>query len=324
MRRNLPKRNFLVWRHRIFMALVTAVCIVVVGWVWHPRKSIDQANVAPLASETSSTQQQRKVGLDVSGVKTAIGSQVEAFRKEIAQFDQQDVTFSVPKEFEGKTIAETTLPLKQKVIALTFDDGPWPRTTEQVLEILAQNDIKATFFWIGNNLRKFPEIAKLVVGAGHTIGNHTWHHWYRRMDQSTAAREIKDTAELIYKTTGVKTSLFRPPGGFLNNGPADYAKKNNYAVMMWSADSRDWFYRLTPPQVMVNNVLREAQPGGIVLMHDGGGDRSKTVKALPQVIAGLRQRGYKFVTVPELLEMKDKELKLAEGKRNTTTTKALK
>ncbi len=323
MRRNLPKRNFLVRRHRIFMALVTAVCIVVVGWVWHPRKSTDQVKLAPLVPQTSSlTQQQRKVGLDVSGVKMAISSQVEAFRKQMSQFDQQNITFSIPKEFQGKTIAETTLPLKEKVIALTFDDGPWPRTTEQVLDILEQNDIKATFFWIGNNLRKFPEIANLVVEAGHTIGNHTWHHWYHRMDPSTAAREIKDTAELIYKTTGVKTSLFRPPGGFLNNGPADYAKNHNYAVMMWSADSRDWFYRLTPPQVMVNNVLREAQPGGIVLMHDGGGDRSKTVKALPQVIAGLKQRGYKFVTVPELLEMKDQELKLAGGKRNTT--KALK
>ena len=157
MRRNLPKRNFLVWRHRILVALFTAVCIVVVGWVWHPLKSTDQAKLAPLVTETSSlTQPPRKVGLDVSGVKTAIRAQVEAFKKEIAQFDQQDVTFSIPKEFQGKIIAETTLPLKEKVIALTFDDGPWPRTTEQVLDILAQNDIKATLLLIGNNLRKFP------------------------------------------------------------------------------------------------------------------------------------------------------------------------
>lgn len=78
--------------------------------------------------------------------------------------------------------------------------------------------------------------------------------------------------------------------------------------MMWSADSRDWFYRYAPVQVLINNVLKGAQPGGIVLMHDGGGDRSKTVKALPQIIAGLTQRRYKFVTVPELLEMKDTQL----------------
>jgi chitin deacetylase len=257
---------------------------------------------------------QHNVASDISGVKTAVRSQFEAFTKKIAQLEQQVSAFYIPKEFQGKTIAETTLPLKDKVIALTFDDGPWPRTTEQVLEILKQNDIKATFFWIGNNLKKFPQIGKLVVEAGHSIGNHTWHHWYHQMNPSTAAREIEDTAALIYKTTGVKTSLFRPPGGFLNNGPADYARKKNYAVMMWSADSRDWFYRLAPAQVLVNLVLKDAQPGGIVLMHDGGGDRSNTVRALPQIIAELRKRGYKFVTVPELLDMKDRELKLASAR----------
>lgn len=218
--------------------------------------------------------------------------------------------FAIPKEFEGKVIAETRLPTKEKVIALTFDDGPWPRTTEQVLDIFKQNDIKATFFWIGKNVKNYPDIAKRVVEDTHVIGNHTWHHWYRHMDAATATREIDDTAAVIYKTTGVKTSLFRPPGGILNNGPAGYAEKHDYAVMMWSADSRDWFYRRASPSILVNNVLKEAQPGGIVLLHDGGGDRSKTVQALPEIISGLRQRGYKFVTVPELLALKDKELKL--------------
>lgn len=314
MRRNQSKRNLLVWRRRIFMVLAAAVCTVIIGW-WYLSESTNQAKLVPASVPQASplTQQQRNVALDISGVKAGIRSQFEAFTKEIAQLEQQVNTFSVPKEFQGKTIAETTLPLKEKVIALTFDDGPWPRTTEQVLEILKQNNVTATFFWIGNNLKNYPEIAKHVVEAGHSIGNHTWHHWYRRMDPSTAAREIEDTAALIYNTTGVKTSLFRPPGGILNNGPADYAKKKNYAVMMWSADSRDWFYRHAPAQVLVNIVLREAQPGGIVLMHDGGGDRSKTVKALPYIINGLRQRGYKFVSVTELLDLKDQEIEGVRG-----------
>ncbi|MBV9386602.1 MAG: polysaccharide deacetylase family protein, partial [Chroococcidiopsidaceae cyanobacterium CP_BM_ER_R8_30] len=162
-------------------------------------------------------------------------------------------------------------------------------------------------FWIGRNVKNFPEIAKLVVDAGHVIGNHTWHHWYKQMDATTAAHEIEDTAAQIYETVGVRTELFRPPGGFLKNGPAGYAEKRNYAVMMWSADSRDWHFE--SPQVLIRNVLKEAQPGGIVLMHDGGGNRSKTVKALPQIISDLRKRGYKFVTVPELLALRDKELK---------------
>jgi len=324
----VSKRNSLVWQRRTLMALVAAVCSVVIGLIWHPGEPTSQAKLVsePVPRVLPTTQSQGKVvALDISGLngtpviapatalsklKAANGLQLKAFKQEIVQVDQpQDTTFSLPKEFQGKTIAETTLSPKQKVIALTFDDGPWPRTTEQVLEILKQNNIKATFFWIGKNLKNSPQIGQLVVDAGHAIGNHTWHHWYHWMDAGTASREIEDTAALIYETTGVKTSLFRPPGGFLTNGPAGYAKQKNYAVMMWSADSRDWFYRLAPAQVLVNIVLREAKPGGIVLMHDGGGDRSKTVKALPQIIDGLKQRGYEFVTVPELLEMKDQELK---------------
>lgn len=153
------------------------------------------------------------------------------------------------------------------MIALTFDDGPWPHTTEQVLDILKQYDIKATFFWIGKNVKSFPEIAKLVVDAGHVIGNHTWHHWYRHMNPITAAQEVESTAKIIYQTTGVRTSLFRPPGGILNNGPADYAKKEKYAVMMWSADSIH--YRHFSVSRLVNNVLKPAKSGGIVLMLSG-------------------------------------------------------
>jgi chitin deacetylase len=288
------KRKSFVRQRQIFIALVVAVCIFVIGLNLAVRPPVKP----PILVQPSVPKKSARSAPEVN-------------------------TYFVPKEFQGKTIAQTTLGLQEKVIALTFDDGPWPRTTEQVLDILKKNDVKATFFWIGNNVKSFPNIAKLVVEGGHAIGNHTWHHWYRRMNPSAAAREIQETAEIIYKTTGVRTSLFRPPGGILNNGPANYAKKHNYAVMMWSADSRDWFYRLASVQVLVNTVLREAHPGGIVLMHDGGGNRSKTVKALPAIIAELKKRGYKFVTVPELLDLKDKQLKLAmpSGIRGGTAQK---
>ena len=270
----MPKRKSSVWQRFLFLTLVAAICSFVISLNFsnHPVEKMKQ-----VMQQVSSLNQTPKVSL-----------------------------FSVPKEFQGKVIAVTRLPLKEKVIALTFDDGPWPRTTEQVLDILKQNDIKATFFWIGRNVKNFPEIATLVVDGGHVIGNHTWHHWYKQMDAATAAHEIEDTADQIYETVGVRTELFRPPGGFLKNGPAGYAEKRKYAVMMWSADSRDWHFE--SPQVLIRNVLKEAQPGGIVLMHDGGGNRSKTVKALPQIISDLRKRGYKFVTIPELLALRDKEL----------------
>jgi peptidoglycan/xylan/chitin deacetylase (PgdA/CDA1 family) len=122
------------------------------------------------------------------------------------------------------------------------------------------------------------------------------------MDAVTAADEIDRTAKLIYKTTGVKTSFFRPPGGVLNNGLAKYAKQQNYAVVVWSVTSTDTDPR-AQPSAFVNNVLKGAKPGAIVLMHDGGGDRSRTVKALPEIIAGLKKQGYRFVMIPELLEM---------------------
>jgi peptidoglycan-N-acetylglucosamine deacetylase len=214
----------------------------------------------------------------------------------------QNLSFLAPAQFQGKTVYKSEVPNNEKVIALTLDDGPWKETTPKMLDILKQNNVKATFFWVGTSIQENPEMAKKVVAEGHAIGNHTWHHWYKQMDTATAKSEIDKTADLIYKTTGVKTTLFRPPGGYLNNGLAAYAKSQNYAVVMWSQTSAD-----TDPkakyQVFVKNVLRDAKPGSIVLMHDGGGDRRRTVQALPQIISGLKEKGYRFVTVPEILEM---------------------
>lgn len=214
----------------------------------------------------------------------------------------ENLDFTVPAKYQAKTIYKVEPSNKEKVIALTIDDGPWPKTTAEMLDILKGNHVKATFFWVGNALQENPEIAKRVVAEGHAIGNHTWHHWYRKMDEATAKSEIEKTNDLIYKTTGVKTSFFRPPGGYLNNGLAAYAKSQKNSVVMWSVTSADTDPR-AKYQVFVKNVIRDAKPGAIVLMHDGGGNRERTVKALPAIVSGLKQQGYRFVTVPELLEM---------------------
>jgi chitin deacetylase len=107
----------------------------------------------------------------------------------------------------------------------------------------------------------------------------------------------------MYEVTGVKTSLFRPPNGFLNNGLVDYALKRKDSVVLWSVDSGDWRGSRVTVEALVNRVVEGVKPGGIVLMHDGGGDRSRTVQALPKIIDELTQRGYEFVSVPELLQM---------------------
>ena len=210
--------------------------------------------------------------------------------------------FSVPIKFQGKIVYQVEVPQQEKVIALTIDDGPWKPTTTQMLDILKQNNVKATFFWVGKKVQAHPQIAKEVVAQGHAIGNHTWNHHYKRVTPAVAKDEIERTAKIIYQTTGVRTYLFRPPGGYLNNGLAAYAKSQKYSVLMWSQTSADTDPR-AKYQVFVKNVLRDAKPGGIVLMHDGGGDRSRTVKALPEMIKGLKEKGYRFVTIPELLEM---------------------
>ncbi|MEM6403497.1 MAG: polysaccharide deacetylase family protein [Cyanobacteria bacterium P01_D01_bin.116] len=216
------------------------------------------------------------------------------------QFKKQNLLSAAPASFNGKIIYEIKPAKNKKVIALTFDDGPWENTTRQILDILKKNNIKATFFVVGNALKNNPQLGKQIIAEGHAIANHTWHHWYHFMNPQVAAFEIDKTTELIYQVTGVKTNLFRPPGGHLSNGLVAYARNNGYATLMWSADSRD--FQQPAPAKMVDTVLKAARPGGIVLLHDGGGDRTNTVKALPEIIAKLKQQGYSFVTIPELLE----------------------
>jgi peptidoglycan/xylan/chitin deacetylase (PgdA/CDA1 family) len=204
------------------------------------------------------------------------------------------------ERFQGLTVSQVTPMNGEKVVALTFDDGPWPDTTEQVLNILNQFNIKATFFWVGQALQQNPDVAKKVVAAGHAIGNHTWRHLMDDVDAPTAAEEIGNTAKLIYETTGVRTNLFRPPGGNMTGAMVPFAKQLKDIITLWEVDSNDYY--VSAP-IIVDNVLTQVQPGGIILMHDGGGDRTQTVQALPQIITTLQRQGYRFVTVPELLAM---------------------
>jgi peptidoglycan-N-acetylglucosamine deacetylase len=213
----------------------------------------------------------------------------------------------IPQRFQGIVLEDAKLTKSPKVIALTFDDGPNPPYTTEILDILKKNNIKSTFFVIGQNAKVYPEYLKRIVAEGHAIGNHTWHHWYHHMSPQVAAYEIDNTNKVIQDVTGVKTNLFRPPGGHLTNGLASYAKNQKFGVIMWSSDSID--YRQPAVPSLLKNILRNSKSGGIVLMHDGGGKRGNTVKALPELIETYKKQGYSFVTVPELLEMQEKEQK---------------
>lgn len=213
------------------------------------------------------------------------------------------MNFDVPTSFQAKTIKDAPVPVTEKVIALTFDDGPWPETTEKVLAALKKENVKATFYMVGQPLKSWPELGKKVLADGHAIANHTLHHWYKQMSPLVAQREIEDTQQIIREILNVETAYFRPPGGVLTNGLVAYAQKQGQSVNMWSVDSNDSRPNRPSPEAMVKTILDQATPGGIVLMHDGGGSHDNTARAVPEIIARLRAQGYKFVTMPELLEM---------------------
>ncbi|WP_392483218.1 polysaccharide deacetylase family protein [Nostoc sp. C110] len=266
-----------------------------------------------IKSRSSEAQSTENINVNKLPAKFGAQQQIEELKATMLKIWQQQaqikgLSYSVPPSFQGAIVSAAKLSPQQKVIALTFDDGPWPESTAQVLDILKQNQIKGTFFVIGQNVKNYPGLLKREIAEGHVIGNHTWHHWYQFLNPQAAAYEIDHTADQIYQVTGIKTNLFRPPGGIMHNGVADYAKNSKYAIILWSSDSVDYSRPAVPK--LINNVFRRAKPGGIVLMHDGGGNRSKTVQALPEIIANFRKQGYSFVTIPELLEMQDKDQKL--------------
>ena len=316
-------RDSSVWQQSLSIAVVAAAIGFIAGCGLPVVRSVKQSIFIPINLPV----QQQSQEPNTSKEKALIAQQDEAYKKVIARLAEQErvkrLNLPVPVQFQGKTIRDVQLNSQDKAIAqvapaqvapekpiaLTFDDGPWPNSTSQVLDVLKKNNVKATFFVVGKQVQQYPQLLKQVVAGGHALGNHSWSHQYHFFDKSAAARELDETATLVYKISGIKTFLFRPPGGMLNNGLAAYAQNKKHAVIMWSADSKDWRYRRNSTQALIDNVLEEAKPGGIVLLHDGGGDRSNTVQALPQLIAQLRKRGYKFVTVPELLEISDKQSK---------------
>ncbi len=159
---------------------------------------------------------------------------------------EQPLVFAPPAQFRSQVVYKASIN-NSKVIALTFDDGPSPETLK-ILEVLQKHQVAGTFFCLGANLRQYPEIAKRVVQAGNAIGNHTWHHYSHNVTEKTASDEIDNTGVHIYRSTGAKSFLFRPPGGRLNNGLANYAKKKNYVVVIWSIDPKDF---LQPPAAAI-------------------------------------------------------------------------
>lgn len=208
----------------------------------------------------------------------------------------------IPNRFHSQIVRNIEVSPQNRVVALTFDDGPWQKGTPKVLEILRQQKVPATFFMIGRHIQMYPQIAQQVVAAGHGIGNHTWSHKFKPASPEEIIAEIENTTYLLKKATGLRTDLFRPPGGHLHNGLVDYANQKKYLTVMWTVDPADSKPKTTRQHIL-DHVLKATKPGSIILLHDGGGDRSATIQALPQIISGLRSQGFSFVSIPELLAL---------------------
>ncbi|MFY8215838.1 MAG: polysaccharide deacetylase family protein [Chthoniobacterales bacterium] len=185
-------------------------------------------------------------------------------------------------------------------IALTFDDGPHPVHTPKLLDLLKSEGVKATFFVIGKSVETYPEIAKRIVAEGHEIANHTWTHpSLSKLGAAGVKREIDRTTEVIRNVTGVTPKTMRPPYGATNariNKRLD--EEFGLKVIMWSVDPLDWKYRNASR--VTSEIVSKTQPGGIVLAHD---IHPSTVAAMPATIDGLKAKGFRFVTVSELLSM---------------------
>jgi peptidoglycan/xylan/chitin deacetylase (PgdA/CDA1 family) len=200
----------------------------------------------------------------------------------------------------------------QKNVALTFDDGPSVPCTSQVLDILKEHGVRATFFLVGQNVDRHPDLAKRILDEGHVIGNHTYSHRNLvRMSFKDAQREIKMGEESIARATGVRPTLFRAPFGRLTGKVLKYTQEINLSAIEWTISPRDW--KRPPENIIVKRVMSQVKNGSIILLHDGRNDfdeadRIQTVEALPQLIEQLQMRGYKIVTVPEILALDTSKL----------------
>ena len=213
----------------------------------------------------------------------------------------------------GRTV--TNGPTNERVVALTFDDGPNPPYTDRILDVLEQQHVHATFFLVGRAVQAYPTVVRREVHDGDVVGNHTWDHPHLIMMRSVSVRRtLQRTDEAIYAAAHVHTELMRPPFGARDWIVLRQARKLGYTVVMWSVPlARDWEY--PPARVIAQRILPYVTDGSIIVLHDGNRgqlcafrhlnphicDRSADIEATRIIIENLKRRGFRFVTIPELI-----------------------
>src|SRR5213083_3591699 len=218
-------------------------------------------------------------------------------QRTIAARDSEKVSRNAATE---SSITFSSVHVDGPYIAITFDDGPSATLTPKLLDILAAHHIKATFFVIGENVVEHPEIVARAAREGHEIGNHSWSHPnFGKMSDENVRRQLQQTDDVIKNATGKRPTLLRPPYGSITAREKHWIHDEfGYDIILWDVDPYDW--KRTGPAVVRARILKETRPGSIVLSHD---IHPGTIEAMPSTLDALEAKGFKFVTVSELIGM---------------------
>lgn len=216
---------------------------------------------------------------------------------EVPYVDVAEWVLSIPPVPQSKrSVTEGVKSVDGKqYVALTFDDGPSSKTTPRLLDILKEKDVKATFYVLGTQAERFPEIVKRTYDEGHEIGNHSWDHKsFTQISLKAVAEQVRSTNQAVKKIIGETPKTMRPPYGAYNKAVREVV---GMPMVMWSVDTLDWKHRNAKKGVEL--ALQQTTDGAIILFHD---IHAQSVDAIPPLIDELRRRGYEFVTVSELYE----------------------
>ena len=191
-------------------------------------------------------------------------------------------------------------------IAMTFDDGPNPKNTPKLLDLLAAKHIKATFFVVGECATDYPAIMKRIVAEGHEIGNHSWDHPnFGKSSDAKIRSQVQRTNDIILAETGIKPTLLRPPYGSMTPKQRQWVHDEfGYDIILWDVDPNDW--KEPGVNVVAQRIISGTRPGSIILSHD---IHAPTIEAMPMVFDALLAKGFKFVTVSELIAMDKRSAK---------------
>ncbi len=220
------------------------------------------------------------------------------------------VFLPIPARYAGQVVRSRVRGFPEKLLALTFDDGPSTTVTPRILETLREHGARATFFQLGSAIAADGDITRRVFAEGHAVGNHSYSH-PSSTSEAAAVSELERTAELIEQCTGHAPELFRPPYGITKGNLNRAALSRGYVGVLWTISAADTDRRATA-ETIATNVIYTPNPGDIVLMHDSAGHED-TAEALPRILEELGAAGFRFVTVPELLDAWDNWLMTDDG-----------